>query len=243
MSWGGSGAALARLSKARWTLPTGGRSSPPAARTTPKAASAWSAACGRAWSWWSARRKSVAELGVIGRAEDMHCHLGRRDRDATLEYLDQVAREQGGRGGRAQVRTGTGGLTWAVSRHATTRSWRPPAPRPRLDHQRRAHGGHQGRLEGTRHGAACVTTCHAATAVGRIAAAARAVDLGYGIEPDPGTSGSLGSFAISGIPKEAWEFHATRSAQIDAAVGREASYEARSMAARTTRDKKEHTMR
>ena len=75
-----------------------------------------------------------------------------------------------------------------------------------------------------------------------MAAAAKAVELGYGIEPDPGPSGRLGSFAISGIPKEAWEVHATRSAQIDAAVGREASYQARSMAARTTRDKKEHTM-
>ena len=36
--------------------------------------------------------------------------------------------------------------------------------------------------------------------------------------------------------------HATRSAQIDAAVGRDASYQARSMAARTTRDKKEHSI-
>ncbi len=83
---------------------------------------------------------------------------------------------------------------------------------------------------------------HAATAIGRMAAAAKAVELGYGIEPDPGPSGRLGSFAISGVPKEAWEVHATRSAQIDAAVGRDASYQARSMAARTTRDKKEHTM-
>ena len=83
---------------------------------------------------------------------------------------------------------------------------------------------------------------HAATAIGRMAAAAKAVELGYGIEPDPGPSGRLGSFAIAGVPKEAWEVHATRSAQIDAAVSRDASYQARSMAARTTRDKKEHTM-
>jgi hypothetical protein len=83
---------------------------------------------------------------------------------------------------------------------------------------------------------------HAATAVGRMAAAAKAVELGYGIEADPGPSGRLGSFAISGVPKEAWEVHATRAAQIDAAVGRNASYQARSMAARTTRDKKEDTV-
>ena len=63
---------------------------------------------------------------------------------------------------------------------------------------------------------------HAATAIGRMAAAVKAVELGYGIEPDPGPSGRLGGFAISGIPKAAWEVHANRSAQIDAAVGREA---------------------
>ena len=52
-----------------------------------------------------------------------------------------------------------------------------------------------------------------------MAAAAKAVELGYGVEPDPGRSGRLGSFAISGIPKEACAVHATRSAQIDTAVG------------------------
>jgi hypothetical protein len=36
---------------------------------------------------------------------------------------------------------------------------------------------------------------HAATAVGRMAAAAKAVELGYGIEPDPGRSGRLGGWA------------------------------------------------
>jgi conjugative relaxase-like TrwC/TraI family protein len=68
--------------------------------------------------------KSVAELGVLGRAEDMHVILG-AEREATMDYLDQVVREQGGRRGRAQVRTPTGELTWAVSRDATTRSGDP----------------------------------------------------------------------------------------------------------------------
>ena len=81
---------------------------------------------------------------------------------------------------------------------------------------------------------------HAATAVGRMAAAAKAVELGYGIEPDPGRSGRLGGWAISGIPKEAWEVHANRSAQIEAAVGPDASYRSRSVAARATRDRKSH---
>ena len=61
---------------------------------------------------------------------------------------------------------------------------------------------------------------HAATAVGRMAGAAKAVELGYGIEADPGPSGRLGGWAIAGIPKEAWEVHATRSAQIEEAVAR-----------------------
>ena len=76
---------------------------------------------------------------------------------------------------------------------------------------------------------------HAATAVGRMAAAAKAVELGYGIEADPGPSGRLGGWAIAGIPREAWEVHATRSAQIDEAVGPGASYQSRSVAARATR--------
>ena len=40
--------------------------------------------------------KSVAELGVIGRAEDMHLVLD-AERDATMAYLDGVVQAQGGR--------------------------------------------------------------------------------------------------------------------------------------------------
>jgi hypothetical protein len=50
--------------------------------------------------------KSIAELGVIGRAEDMHTILD-AERDATMGYLDSVVQEQGGRRGRAQLRTPT----------------------------------------------------------------------------------------------------------------------------------------
>jgi hypothetical protein len=79
---------------------------------------------------------------------------------------------------------------------------------------------------------------HAATAVGRVAAAAKAVELGYGIVADPGPSGRLGGWAIAGIPAEVCELHSTRSAQITAAVGPDASYASRSVAARATRDRK-----
>ncbi len=182
--------------------------------------------------------KSIAELGVIGLAEDMHKILD-AECDATMGYLDKVAQDQGGRRGRAQLRTPTDGLTWAVSRHATTRAGDPQVH----DHLLTANLVRMGDERG---GWKALDTgllrdhLQAATAVGRMAAAAKAVELGYGIEPDPGRSGRLGGWAISGIPKEAWEVHATRSAQIEAAVGPDASYRSRSVAARATRDRKSH---
>lgn len=182
--------------------------------------------------------KTVAELGVIGRAEDMHA-IADAERDATMAYLDKVVQDQGGRRGRAQVRTPTGGLTWAVSRHATTRCGDPQvhdhvllANFVRMDDQR---GGWKGLDTGL-----VRDHLHAATAVGRMAGAAKAVELGYGIEADSGPSGRLGGWAIAGIPKQAWQVHAQRSAQIDAAVGPDASYRSRSVAARATRDRKGH---
>ena len=68
--------------------------------------------------------KSVAELGVIGRAEDMH-EIVDAERDATLEYLDRLVANAVVGGGRAQTRVATGGLIWATSRHATTRAGDP----------------------------------------------------------------------------------------------------------------------
>ena len=122
-------------------------------------------------------------------------------RDATLAYLDQVVQEQGGRRGRAQVRTPTDGLTWAVSRHATTRAGDPQAH----DHcSARQSSFVWGTNEG---GWKALDTglvrdhLHAATAIGRMAAAAKAVELGYGIEPDPGPSGRLGAWAIIWHPE------------------------------------------
>jgi conjugative relaxase-like TrwC/TraI family protein len=180
--------------------------------------------------------KSVAELGVIGRAEDMHAIVD-AERDATLAYLDQLVAERGGRRGRGQLRTPTGGLLWATSRHATTRAGDPQVH----DHvllanvvaMRDARGGYKGADT-----ALLRDHLHAATAVGRLAAARRAVELGYGIVPDDGPSGRLGSFAIAGIPEEVCAIHSKRSAQISEAVGADASYAARSVAARATRDRK-----
>ncbi|MBV9040704.1 MAG: relaxase domain-containing protein, partial [Acidimicrobiia bacterium] len=176
--------------------------------------------------------KSVAELGVIGRADDMH-RIVDAERDATISYLDRITRERGGRRGREQVPTPTAGLLYATSRHATSRAGDPQVH----DHVLLANvvkmhdevGGWKGADT-----ALWRDHLHAATAYGRMAAAREAVELGYGIERDDGPSGRLGSWAIAGIPPEAWRHHATRSAQIDEVVGPDASYRSRGVAARAT---------
>jgi hypothetical protein len=66
----------------------------------------------------------VAELGVIGRTEHMH-QIMDAERDATLNYLDDVTRNVGGRRGRRASATETGGLIYAHTRHATSRAGDP----------------------------------------------------------------------------------------------------------------------
>ena len=94
--------------------------------------------------------KSVAELGVIGRAEDMH-RIMDAERDATLAYLEAVTRERGGRRGRLAISSPTGGLVYAHTRHATSRAG-DPCPH---DHVLMANVVEMlddlGRLEGGRH--------------------------------------------------------------------------------------------
>ena len=187
-----------------------------------------------------AAHKSVAELGVIGRAEDMHRILD-AERDATLAYLDDLARLRGGRRGAAAVATRTAGLTYAVTRHATSRAG-DPAPH---DHVLIAN---LLRMDDDRGGwkAADMTLprdhLHAATMVGRVAAAREAVRLGYGIVRDDGPSGRLGQWAIAGIPEEAMEVHSKRAAEITAETQRRgfASYRARGIVARDHRPPKRH---
>ena len=184
--------------------------------------------------------KSVAQLGVIGRAEDMDKIMD-AERDATLGYLDKVTREMGGRRGKAAEASPTGGLIYAYSRHATSRAG-DPCPHDHvllayLVEMRDDRGGWK----------APDTTLwrehlHAATMLGRVAAARTAVELGYGIKADPGPSGRLGHWRIAGIPDEVLALHSKRPAEIDAECERrgEGSYRARGVAARTTRSVKEH---
>jgi len=187
-----------------------------------------------------AAHKSVAELGVIGRAEDMHAIMD-GERDATLAYLDRMTRQMGGRRGEAAKATATAGLIYAHTRHATSRSG-DPSPH---DHVLLANVVEMKDEQG---GWKAADTAlwrehlHAATMAGRVASARVAVELGYGIEADPGPSGRLGHWRIAGVPAEVMELHSKRAAQIEAECQRRGgtTYQARSMAARTTRQAKGH---
>jgi conjugative relaxase-like TrwC/TraI family protein len=83
---------------------------------------------------------------------------------------------------------------------------------------------------------------HAATMVGRLAAARLAVELGYAIEPDPGPYGRLGHWKIAGVPNEVMDVHSKRGAEIEAECKRrcDTSYRARGVAASATRKAKRH---
>jgi hypothetical protein len=144
--------------------------------------------------------KSVAELGVLGKAEDMHAILD-AEREATMAYLNEVVREQGGRRGRAQVRTPTGGAHLGGVPACDDPFWRSPAPRPPVGCRFSVHAGRQGDWKAL-DTALLGDHLHAVTAIGRMAAAAKAVELGYGIEPDHGLSGRLGSWVLPPSPAE-----------------------------------------
>jgi conjugative relaxase-like TrwC/TraI family protein len=182
--------------------------------------------------------KSVAELGVIGRADHMHLIMD-AERDATLGYLDCVTRNVGGRRGRSATPTATGGLVYAHTRHATSRAG-DPCPH---DHVLLANVVE---MKDGRGGWKAADTVwwrehlHAATMVGRVAGARVAVELGYAIEADAGPSGRLRHWRIAGVPDVVIELHSKRAVEIDAECQRrgEHSSQARAMAARTTRQAK-----
>ncbi len=127
-----------------------------------------------------AAHKSVAQLGVLGQVEHMLAIMD-AERDATLAYLDEITKERGGRRGVVAVSTPTTGLVYAHARHATTRAG-DPGPH---DHVLIANVIEMLDEKG---GAKAPDTTlwrehlHAATMVGRVASAAQAVALGYGIE-------------------------------------------------------------
>jgi conjugative relaxase-like TrwC/TraI family protein len=183
--------------------------------------------------------KSVAELGVMHLGEVMHGLLD-AERDATLAYLDEVTRARGGRRGRARTAVATGGLVYAHTRHTTSRAGDPcPHDHVLVANLVQMQDGAGGWKAADT--ALWRDELHAATMVGRLASARRAVELGWGIEADPGPSGSLRHWRLRGIPDEVLELHSKRSAEIDAHVesrGGWNSQRARGLAARETRKAK-----
>jgi conjugative relaxase-like TrwC/TraI family protein len=185
--------------------------------------------------------KSVAVLGVIDRAEDMHSILD-VETTATMDWLDRWFAERGGRRGRSGRRTATGGLVYATTRHATSRAG-DPSPH---DHVLVANvaemlddrGGFKG-LDS----AALRDTVEAATMVGRLHSAARAVALGFEIAPDAGPSGRMRHWRIVGIPEAVCDVFSKRADEIveHLATTGHTSYRARGIAARATRSIKRHT--
>lgn len=185
--------------------------------------------------------KSVAELGVIGRAGDMHAILD-AERHGTMAYLDQVTQAAGGRRGKTHRVTPTSGLVYAHTRHATSRAGDP------LPHDHVLIANAIEMLDDRGGWKAPDTTTwrehlHAATAYGRLCAARVAVDLGYGLIPDDGPSGRLGHWAIAGVPDEVLVLHSKRSQAIADEMEKVGfdSYRARGHAARNSRKQKRHT--
>jgi conjugative relaxase-like TrwC/TraI family protein len=183
--------------------------------------------------------KTVAVLGIIGRADDMHAILD-AESDATMAFLDEWFGRQGGRRGKTQRRTATSGLLWARTRHATSRAGDP------LPHDHALIANVTEMLDRTGGWKALDTAgirdlVHAATMAGRMAAAAKAVELGYAIEPDHGPSGRLDHWGIAGVPAEVAELFSKRSAGIEDELAQKGfrSYRARGFAARSTRDPKQ----
>jgi conjugative relaxase-like TrwC/TraI family protein len=148
--------------------------------------------------------KSVAELGVIGRAEEMH-QIMDAERDATLAYLDRVTRVMGGRRGQAATVTSTRGLIYTHTRHARSRAG-DPCPH---DHVLLANLVEMGDDRGgwkAADRALWREHLHAATMVGRVAAARVAAELGYAIEADPGRQDGLG-IGVSPVSRtRLWKF-------------------------------------
>jgi conjugative relaxase-like TrwC/TraI family protein len=83
----------------------------------------------------------------------------------------------------------------------------------------------------------------AATMVGRLHAAHRAIELGYAIETDQGASGRARRWRIAGIPDNVCELFSKRSDDIAKFLEErgQSSYRARNIAARATREVKRHT--
>jgi conjugative relaxase-like TrwC/TraI family protein len=185
--------------------------------------------------------KSVSLLGIVGREEDLHAILDAQTQ-GTLEWLEAAMQVRGGRRGRSAMVTPTTGLLWAATRHGTSRAGDPEAH----DHVLIASicwmldvkGGWKGLYS-----ALLRDLAEAACMAGRMASAAKAIELGYAIELDPGKSGRARDWRIVGIPSEVCDIYSKRRDEIDDYIEEHGldGYRARGIAARKTRAVKRFT--
>ena len=185
--------------------------------------------------------KSLSLLGVVGHADDMHSILD-AETAGTMGYLDAWAQARGGRRGRGTRATPTSGLVYAVTRHATSRLGDPALH----DHvlianvceMRDTQGGHK-----ALYSARVRDLAEAAAMVGRLRSAAKAIELGYAIEPDRGRSGRARDWRVVGIPAGVCEIFSKRSDQIAEYLAESGytGYRARNVAARHNRPVKRGT--
>ncbi|MGH9152391.1 MAG: MobF family relaxase, partial [Acidimicrobiales bacterium] len=185
--------------------------------------------------------KSLSVLGVIGRADDMNAILDAQTQ-GTTEWLEAALQAFGGRRGRAAVVTETTGMLWAVTRHGTSRAGDPELH----DHllianicwMLDAKGGWKGLFS-----ALVRDLGEAACMAGRTKAAAKAIELGYKIELDPGESGRARDWRIVGIPQAVCDIYSKRRDEIDEYIDTHGytGYRARKIAARRTRAVKRFT--
>ncbi|MGH9151553.1 MAG: MobF family relaxase [Acidimicrobiales bacterium] len=185
--------------------------------------------------------KSVATLGLIDRADDMHAILDTTTQ-AALGYMDPWMQERGGRRGVAARRTPTTGLAYALTRHATSREGDPHphdhALITNLTEMRDSKGGWKA-LDS----AALREIFEAATYVGHLYGAAKAIELGYGIAPDGGKNGRGRHWRLAGCAEKVYRNFSKRADQIGDFMEERGykSNRAERVAARATRKHKRHT--
>jgi conjugative relaxase-like TrwC/TraI family protein len=185
--------------------------------------------------------KSLSLLGLVGRTDDMHAVLD-AETVGTMEFLDAWMRARGGRRGRATRASPTSGLVYALTRHATSRLGDPALH----DHVLIANvcemldtaGGHK-----ALYWALVRDLAEAAAMTGRLCSAAKAVELGYAIEPDGGRSDRARDWRIAGISAEVCEIFSKRSDEIVEYLAEQGyqGHRARNVAARKTRASKRGT--
>jgi conjugative relaxase-like TrwC/TraI family protein len=185
--------------------------------------------------------KSIALLGLLGRADDMHAILD-AETSGTMDYLEALMQERGGRRGQSAVVTPTTGLAYVVTRHATTREG-DPGPHDHImiasiTEMLDTKGGFKGLFS-----ALVRDFSEAAAMAGRMRSAAKAIEFGYALEWDQGDSGRARDWRIMGIPEGPCDLFSKRSDQIADYVEERGhnSYRARNIAARATRPHKDDT--